>query len=68
MSDLATVDTTAEHAAALDAADPLAALRAEFVGADDPARVLRRQLARAARSPSPATGCATSSRTSGAGG
>ena len=34
MSALATADTTAEYAAALDAADPLAAHRAEFVGAD----------------------------------
>ncbi len=33
MTDHAAVDTTAEHAEALDAADPLAALRAEFVGA-----------------------------------
>ncbi|WP_457208076.1 kynureninase [Nocardioides sp. P5_C9_2] len=34
MSDLATFATTAAYAAALDAADPLAAHRAEFVGAD----------------------------------
>ncbi len=36
MTDHTTVDTTAEHAEALDAADPLAALRAEFVGAATP--------------------------------
>lgn len=36
MSDHPTVDTTTEHAEALDAADPLAALRAEFVGATSP--------------------------------
>lgn len=36
MSDHPTVDTTAEHAEALDAADPLAALRAEFVGTTSP--------------------------------
>ena len=36
MSDLATSDTTAEHAAALDDADPLAGFRSEFVGADTP--------------------------------
>jgi kynureninase len=36
MSDLATSDTTAGYAATRDAADPLAALRAEFVGADTP--------------------------------
>ena len=36
MSDLATSDTTAGHAAALDADDPLAGFRSEFVGADTP--------------------------------
>jgi kynureninase len=36
MSDVATTDTTAGYAAARDAADPLAALRSEFVGADTP--------------------------------
>jgi kynureninase len=36
MSRLASFDTTEGYAAALDAADPLAAFRAEFVGADTP--------------------------------
>ena len=45
MSDLATSDTTAGYAAALDAADPLAALRCRVRRRRHPPRLLRRQLA-----------------------